>query len=224
MTPDFEKSYGQCVAGVDEVGRGPLAGPVMACAFTFLAPPLRGGGWSEAPSGGAPFLADIRDSKQLSAPKREEIAEQLHHAQKAGQCAFAIAEATVEEIDHVNILQATFLAMQRAVSLLHHKVPTLDHLLIDGNRLPALPLPATAIVKGDSKSMSIAAASILAKVARDRLMTRLSQEHPHYGWETNAGYGTATHLAALHTHGITRWHRKSFAPVAACLSPADIHA
>lgn len=161
------------------------------------------------PSEGLPpdIEAKINDSKKLSDKQREAL---FPHLTKL--CCFAVGEASVSEIDTINILHASLLAMTRAVrglSLQPH------HALIDGNKLPKdLPCPATAIVKGDSKSLSIAVASIIAKVTRDRLMRELAAQHPHYGWEKNAGYGTALHLDALRLHGTTIWHRTSFTPVA----------
>jgi len=187
----YERQVGGRVAGVDEAGRGPLAGPVVAAALVFRAKrPPRG----------------IDDSKKLTAAARE----YLFHA-IMGCADVGVGSASVEEIDRVNILQATFLAMQRALAALAF-VP--DHVLVDGNRMPpALPCPATTIVEGDAHSLSIAAASIVAKVTRDRLMLQLAAQHPGYGWETNMGYGTATHLDGLNRLGITIHHRLSFAPV-----------
>jgi ribonuclease HII len=180
-----------CVAGVDEVGRGPLAGPVTAAAV--ILDPAR------IPPG-------LNDSKKLTQARRVALAKDLH------ACAHvSIAHASVDEIDQLNILRASHLAMQRAIAGL----PTPpDHLLIDGNQLPrALPCHAETIIKGDARSLSIAAASIVAKVARDQIMVILAQQHPGYGWETNAGYGTAAHLEALLNLGPTPHHRRSFAPV-----------
>lgn len=204
--PDFalEDAAGPLavVCGVDEVGRGPIAGPVTAAAAIL-------------PRALPAELADaINDSKKLTEAKREALVPLIeHHA-----VAWAIAEASVAEIDQINILQAALLAMTRAVEKLS-VAPTLA--LIDGNRAPkALPCPAQTVVKGDARSLSIAAASILAKVARDRLMTALDREFPGYGWAGNAGYPTPAHLEALRRLGPTPWHRRSFAPVAALL-PGD---
>lgn len=185
---------GKIICGVDEVGRGPLAGPVIAAAAIL-------------PLGGLPdaIAGQIQDSKKLSAAKREALFDPLTQL-----CSYAVAEADVAEIDRINILWASMLAMQRAVAGLPQ---TPDVALIDGNRCPQLPCAAVAIVKGDDKSLSIAVASIIAKVTRDRLMAALAVEFPFYGWERNAGYGTAQHLAALRAHGTTPWHRDSFAPV-----------
>jgi ribonuclease HII len=185
---------GKIICGVDEVGRGPLAGPVVAAALIL-------------PRGGLPpeIAGKIRDSKQLNPRQRESLFPVLTQL-----CCYAIAEASVREIDELNILHASLLAMKRAVEGLSIKP---NHALIDGNRAPKLKCSATPIVKGDSQSLSIAAASIIAKVTRDRFMKKLAEEHPGYGWERNAGYGTPEHLAALRQLGPTIWHRDSFAPV-----------
>ncbi len=178
------------VCGVDEVGRGPLAGPVTACAV-ILDP-------ERIPEG-------LADSKTLSLAKREWL-----HGQLLAFAQVSVAHATVEEIDELNILRASHLAMERAVAGLG----AVSHCLIDGNLVPAgLKGRAEAIVKGDAKSLSIAAASIVAKVVRDRLMVDLAQQHPGYGWEANAGYPTKAHLQALLDLGVTPWHRRSFGPV-----------
>lgn len=192
--PDFshEHQFSGLVAGVDEAGRGPIVGPVVAAAV-ILNP-------NNLPAG-------INDSKKLSAAKREALFETI----KSSAIAYCIASASAQEIDEINILQASLLAMQRAVSGLSQ---TPSHALIDGNQTPKLlPCPATTLVSGDAKSLSIAAASILAKVTRDRMMEELAETYPHYGWERNAGYPTAAHLAALAAHGITPHHRRSFRPV-----------
>ena len=179
------------VAGVDEVGRGPLCGPVTAAAV-ILDP-------AHIPEG-------IGDSKSLSAAKREMLAGAIMASAR-----WSVAHASVAEIDRLNILNASHLAMERAVAGLG-MVP--GFVLVDGNRLPkSLPRPARAVVKGDGKSLSIAAASILAKVVRDCLMVDLAQQHPGYGWERNAGYPTPDHLAALLNLGVTPLHRRSFKPV-----------
>lgn len=179
------------VCGVDEVGRGPLAGPVTAAAV--ILDPAR-------------IPAGLGDSKTLSSTKRERLfAEIMATAQ------VSVAHASVDEIDTLNILRASHLAMERAVAGL--ATPP-AHALIDGNLIPAgLKGRAEAIVKGDAKSLSIAAASIIAKVTRDRIMVDLAQQHPGYGWEANAGYPTKEHLAALLNLGVTPWHRRSFRPV-----------
>ncbi len=179
------------IAGVDEVGRGPLAGPVTAAAVILDLEAL--------PEG-------LNDSKKLTAKRRAAL-----EAQIMAQTTWAVAHATVEEIDSLNILRASHLAMERAVAALD---PQPDYLLIDGNLIPnGLTLPAEAVVKGDGKSMSIAAASILAKEARDRIMVDLAQQFPGYGWEKNAGYPTSQHREALVKIGVTPHHRRSFKPV-----------
>jgi ribonuclease HII len=180
-----------CVAGVDEVGRGPLAGPVTAAAVRLH--PDR-------------IPAGLHDSKRLSAAKRNALFDVLIEVAEV-----SIAHASVEEIDSLNILRAAHLAMERAVAGL----PTApDHVLVDGNLIPrGLSCPATAVVKGDTLCLSIAAASIVAKVTRDRIMVDLAQQFPGYGWETNMGYPSAAHRAALQTLGVTPFHRRSFAPV-----------
>lgn len=190
--PDFsiESAYNGIIVAIDEVGRGPWAGPVVTAAVV-LDP-------HNIPAG-------INDSKKLSAAKREALFHAITASAKT-----AIGMATVEEIDQLNILQATFLAMQRAYDALavHAEIA-----LIDGNKAPKLPCPTRCVVKGDAISLSIAAASIIAKVTRDRLMASLAREYPFYGWETNAGYGTKVHQQGLATHGLTPHHRKSFAPI-----------
>lgn len=192
--PDFihELRHAGLVAGVDEAGRGPLAGPVVAAAVILNR--------DDCPDG-------LNDSKKLSATRRAALETEI----RACAVAFGIGMAQVEEIDELNILWATMLAMTRAVEALGRDCA---HILVDGNRCPRWGWPSTAIVEGDAKSLSIAAASILAKEERDRIMIAAAREHPHYGWETNKGYGSAKHLAALRAHGPTPLHRRSFAPVA----------
>jgi len=183
------------IAGVDEAGRGPLAGPVVAAAVILdELKPIQG----------------LADSKKLSEMRREKLFDEI----RAKALCFSIAEASVEEIDTLNILQATMLAMKRAVEGLRlkpHKV------LVDGNRLPQLDILAEAIVQGDAKVPAISAASILAKVQRDRLCATMHQAHPQYGFDQHKGYGTQAHLDALTLHGASPWHRRSFAPVAKVL-------
>ena len=190
--PDFslEQKMPGLVAGIDEVGRGPFAGPVVAAAVV-LTP-------DNIPNG-------IQDSKKLSKQKREALFTEILQSADVG-----IGEASVSEIDKLNILQATFVAMKRALKALNQSP---DSLLIDGNRDPKLGVPSQLIVKGDSISLSIAAASIVAKVTRDRKMCALSEQYPHYGWEKNAGYGTAEHRKGLSLFGVTPQHRRSFAPI-----------
>jgi len=186
------------IAGVDEAGRGPLAGPVFAAEVILddLSP-----------------IKGLADSKKLSPFKRLK----LHDDIRARALCCSVAQASVEEIDHLNILQATMLAMQRAVQGLRLKP---GKVLVDGNRLPILDILAEAIVKGDSKVPSISAASILAKVERDRWCESIDQAFPNYGFARHKGYGTASHMSALQTHGPTIWHRRSFAPVSALLHKA----
>jgi ribonuclease HII len=194
--PDLkhEKRIGGRVAGVDEVGRGPLAGPVLAAAVILPARLPRG------------LAALIDDSKKLSAPAR---ATALAALQNAG-AQIAFGAASVPEIARLNILHAALLAMRRAIAALP-VAP--DHVLVDGNRVPGIAIPCTAVVGGDALSLSIAAASIAAKELRDALMRRLHARHPHYGWAQNAGYGVAAHRAALRAHGPTRHHRANFGPL-----------
>lgn len=178
-------------AGIDEVGRGCLAGPVVAAAVIL----------SEDFD-----LPGLTDSKQLTAHRREDY--DLNIREMA--IAVSVGSATVEEIDRLNILGATFLAMERAIEGLE---PRPEYLLIDGNRFRShLEIPYETIVGGDGRVASIAAASIVAKVYRDHLMAHLAEEYPEYHWERNAGYGTAVHLAAIRSHGLTPHHRRSFAP------------
>ena len=180
------------IAGVDEVGRGPLAGPVVAAAVILLAP-----------------VEGLADSKVLAPPVREQLAAALRGAARIG-----VGAASVAEIDHLNILQASLLAMRRAVLRLGC-LP--DLALIDGNRTPDLPCPAEAVVDGDALIPAISAASIIAKVTRDRLMQRLAGRYPGYGWNTNVGYATALHRDALWRLGPCRHHRRSFVTVQGCL-------
>jgi len=202
MPPDltFENARPGPVAGVDEVGRGPWAGPVVAAAVILEQ--------GSIPPG-------IDDSKALTRRRREALFEVLR-----GSAIIGIGQATVEEIERLNILGAALLAMNRAVEALG-VVP--GHALIDGNRLPQLPCPASALVGGDRRSLSIAAASVIAKVTRDRIMAQLAADHPGYGWERNAGYGTAEHRAALDRLGVTVHHRRGFKPIARRLEQNPIH-
>ncbi|HEY9149855.1 MAG: ribonuclease HII [Gammaproteobacteria bacterium] len=187
------------IAGVDEVGRGPLAGPVVAAAV-ILDP--------ERP------IAGLADSKQLSEKRREALSELIMEQ----ALAWHIARAEVEEIDRINILQASLLAMQRAVLALK---PMAELALIDGNRCPELPCPAQAVVKGDSLVAAISAASIIAKVARDREMVALDRDYPGYGLARHKGYPSRQHIEALQTLGVTSIHRRSYAPVRRLLEMND---
>jgi len=183
---------------VDEAGRGPWAGPVVAAAVILDPKHLHKG---------------IDDSKKLKPQARDTLYETIMHTAQVG-----VGQASVEEIDTLNILAATMLAMQRAVAAL----PALPALaLIDGNRLPALACPAKFVIRGDALSLSIAAASIIAKVTRDRLMTDMARDWPHYGFERHFGYGTPHHQSALATHGPCPHHRRSFAPIAALLAARE---
>ena len=179
---------GERIAGVDEVGRGPLAGPVVAAAV-ILPRPIDG----------------LADSKALSAAKRERL-----YAQITAEALVGIGAASVREIDSLNILQATLLAMRRAVVRLP-ETPMMA--MVDGNQNPGLGLRTELVIKGDALVPEISAASIVAKVVRDRLMTRLARRYPHYGWHSNAGYGSALHRDAMASVGGTAHHRRSFAPL-----------
>jgi len=196
-TPDFSfetaatnRGYSRIV-GVDEVGRGPLAGPVVAAAV-WLDP-------NHIPDG-------MNDSKKLTAKRREALYDQI-----LAVADVSIASCSVEEIDDINILQASLRAMERAVAGLKTRA---DYVLVDGNKIPAaFGLNAEAIIKGDARSLSISAASIVAKTWRDRLMVDLAQQYPGYGWEKNAGYGTKLHMEGLTKFGVTPHHRRSFKPI-----------
>jgi ribonuclease HII len=187
---------GRTLCGVDEAGRGPLAGPVFAaCVVLDPIRPIEG----------------LADSKVLSPSQRETLAVAI----QARARAWAVASASVEEIDRLNILQATLLAMRRAVQQLD-LVP--DEVLVDGNRCPAIDHPVRAVIKGDATVPAICAASILAKTARDRSMCELHALRPEYGFDRHKGYPTPDHLAALRRHGVSEYHRRSFAPVRALLA------
>ena len=180
------------ISGVDEAGRGPLAGPVVAAAVILC-------------DGG---IVGLDDSKKLSAKRRAAL-----EAQILASCIVGVGTASVAEIDEINILQATLLAMTRAVAALGI-IPT--HILVDGNRLPQWPHTAEAVIGGDAIHPCISAASIIAKEHRDRIMRAAAIKHPYFGWDRNMGYGTKEHIAALGKFGATAFHRKSFAPVARC--------
>ncbi|MGH7604728.1 MAG: ribonuclease HII [Gemmatimonadaceae bacterium] len=186
---DLRAAKGPLLAGVDEVGRGPIAGPVVACAVIMPAE--------------VRAISGVDDSKRLTHLQRVRLAGKIR--QRA--VAFALGAASVREIERINIYQASALAMHRAL----RRLPvTPDHVVIDGRAMRTLPIPHTAVVHGDARCFSIACASIIAKVTRDLLMTRLAQRYPHYIWEHNAGYTTRDHVAGLAAHGITPHHRKSF--------------
>ena len=206
--PDYALEQPFCrqgaVIGVDEAGRGPWAGPVTASAF-----------WIN-PERKDKLPKTLTDSKKLSALKREQIRQELCAPDKGHL--WAIRHTSVVEIDRAGILSATFSAMADAVYSLadllaqRHNIQ-LSMVLIDGNLLPPLDVPCQAVISGDSRSLSIAAASVLAKVARDEVMRDLANTYPDYGWQTNAGYGTKSHQNALQEFGVTPHHRKSFAPI-----------
>ena len=204
--PDLrlERRARRIVCGIDEAGRGPLAGPVVAAAVIL--------GDGRGQTRGLPRLLidGLDDSKRVAPERRVVLAAALVEAARVRLVRFGIAAASAAEIDRLNILAATELAMARA---LHALGVTPDLALVDGNRAPPLSCPVETVVGGDGLSLSIAAASILAKVARDRLMVRLAVRHPGYGWEHNMGYGTAAHRDALFRLGPTPHHRHSFAPV-----------
>ena len=189
---DLRSTRGPLLAGVDEVGRGPLAGPVVACAVVM-------------PSD-ARAIRGVDDSKQLGAADREKLAGRIHER----AIALSIGAASVREIDRLNIYHASVLAIRRAITRL--KVMP-NHVVIDGLTIRTLGIEHTAVVGGDGRCHSIACASIIAKVTRDRLMHALAKRHPHYHWETNKGYGTPEHHAGLASHGATKHHRYSFGPV-----------
>jgi len=197
LVPDLslELRYrGLRVAGIDEAGRGPLAGPVLAAAVVFR-------------DGGPPpdLVEQLNDSKLLTAAARSALLPLIYEHAEVG-----VGSATVDEIDSINILQATFLAMGRALAALG-EAPVVA--LVDGNQAPKLCCPVETVIGGDGRSASIAAASIVAKVMRDTQMIGLAEQHPGYGWERNVGYGTPEHLAALHRLGVSVHHRRSFRPV-----------
>jgi ribonuclease HII len=203
--PDFalEQDCGGLVCGIDEAGRGPLAGPVVAAAVILerrrLPRALRHG---------------LDDSKQLAPERRAELYGLLLSLAAGGHAAIGVGASSAIEIDHFNILRGTFRAMGRALSALTALGRAPDAALVDGNMPPPLPCRVVTAIEGDGRSLSIAAASIVAKVTRDRLMGALAPRYPVYGWATNVGYSTAEHLEALGMHGPTPHHRRSFAPVA----------
>jgi ribonuclease HII len=215
--PNFaiERRCEGVVCGIDEAGRGPLAGPVVAAAVIIDRRRFRG-----------ELRAVLDDSKALSRELRESCYRALFSCALAGAVSIGVGAASAREIDRINILRASLLAMARAVRGLNLSpggVP--DIALVDGNVAPALPCAVQTIVKGDALSFSIAAASVIAKVTRDRIMHRLAARYPGYGWDTNVGYGTAEHGHAIRLRGVTPHHRRSFAPVRLAISqPADFFA
>jgi ribonuclease HII len=192
LEKQLRQTRGPLLAGVDEVGRGPLAGPVVACAVVMPAD--------------ARAIRGVDDSKKLTAEEREVLAVRIRER----ALSYAVGAASVREIDRLNIYHAAVLAMRRALARLS-VVP--DHVLVDGNPVRTLGRAHTAVVGGDACCHSIACASIVAKVTRDRLMRALARRHPYYRWETNAGYGTPEHHSGMASHGITAHHRRSFSPV-----------
>lgn len=189
---DLRAERGPLLAGVDEVGRGPLAGPVVACAV--IMPP------------GMKAIRGVDDSKMLTAEERNKLCSRIQER----ALSYALGAASVREIERLNIYQASVLAMRRALGRLN---VTPDHVIIDGKTMRTLPVPHTAIVHGDARCHSIACASIVAKVTRDRLMARLAVRYPAYTWERNVGYTTKAHIRGLDSHGITPHHRRSFVRV-----------
>ena len=207
--PDFsfEKSLNvsTLIVGLDEAGRGPWCGPVVAACV----------GWPnlQCPDD---LAHQINDSKKLTAQKREQLYDKIIQTTPI----WGIGQASAKEIDEINILQASFLAMRRALDQVIKKGFHPNIALIDGNRLPDWEIEKHALIGGDGKSLSIAAASILAKVTRDRIMMKLAQKYPYYGWEKNAGYGTKAHQQGLAKYGITPEHRRSYAPIQKILKKA----
>lgn len=201
--PDWseENNFNGIIAGIDEAGRGPWVGPVVAGAVVFFTRNIN-----------PVLLKSLNDSKKLSSKKREELFELIIKESNLGNLSYGIGEASAQEIDKINILQATFNAMRRAVDNLS-VAP--DIALIDGNQTPRpFKCKVKTVIKGDAISMSIAAASIVAKVYRDNLLKDLAIKYPQYGFEKNAGYGTKVHIDALQKYGITPEHRKSYKPIA----------
>lgn len=198
---EIENSFNKIIAGIDEAGRGPWCGPVTSAAVII-----------NQEKCSSKLISLLNDSKKLSKKKRDMIYELLIEEEKSGGVIIGVGEASAKEIDEINILQATFLAMTRAYQNLSQKP---EMLIIDGNKIPQnLDIEAKAIIKGDSLSNSIAAASIIAKVTRDNQMEELAKAFPEYGWENNAGYGTKVHIEAIEKYGITEHHRKSYKPIA----------
>lgn len=196
---DFDQQFKAPVCGIDEVGRGPLCGPVTSACVMIKPESLDNVLW-----------ASVTDSKKLTAKKREALYDFILE-----NSFYGLAEASAQEIDKLNIHHATLLAMKRAYEvMLTTGCPAIKTALIDGKFSPDILCPTQTVIKGDSLSLSIGAASIIAKVTRDRLMAQLHEEFPHYAWDRNAGYGTKAHMAGLDSHGLTRHHRMSFAPCA----------
>ena len=205
---DIENKLEGLIVGIDEAGRGPWAGPVVAGAVCILDRNIH-----------PDILANLNDSKKLSASKREKLYKLLYEEEQNGKLQIGVGQSSADEIDEKNILQATFIAMNRAVEQLKSK-PNIA--IIDGNQLPKqFPIKAQSIIKGDSKSFSIAAASIIAKVYRDQLMKDLSTKYPYYAFEKNAGYGTKAHIEGIQKHGVIKGcHRCSYKPIQEALKNA----
>jgi len=204
--PDFELEdmHDGPVFGLDEVGRGPLAGPVVA-ACVYIPPDVRP----------LPFILELKDSKKIAKPKLEVLYDVITQ-----HCVWRVAEISPLEVDEINVLQASLKAMKLSLEAMDTN-PVFA--LVDGNKLPQIPCPAACVIKGDNKSYSIAAASIVAKVTRDRIMKALHDDFPHYGWDSNAGYGAKVHMDGINAHGITEHHRKSYAPVKNYLEYGHTH-
>ena len=199
MLKEFDAQFTSPVCGIDEVGRGPLCGPVTSACVHIPSSVLDN-----------PLWDSINDSKKISAVKREKLFEPLKEF-----CFYGIAEASAQEIDQLNIHHATLLAMKRAYEDMIDRFDVMPNIaLIDGKFAPDISCQTQTVIKGDGLSLCIAAASIIAKVTRDKLMKQLHVEHPHYGWDTNSGYGTKVHMEGLQSHGLTPFHRLSFAPCA----------
>ena len=200
---ELRQTFGPLIAGIDEVGRGPLAGPVVACAVV-MPPDVRA-------------IPGVDDSKRLLAAERVRLAAKIRER----ALGVAVGAASVREIDRLNIYHATVLAMRRALA----RLPvTPDHVVVDGNRIRTLTVAHTAVVGGDHRCYSVACASIIAKVTRDRVMRALAGRHPQYRWDTNVGYATSEHLKGMNEHGVTLHHRRSFIPVAQLSLGLDIGA
>ncbi len=199
MLKEFDAQFTASLCGIDEVGRGPLCGPVVSACVHIPQDNLDN-----------PLWDSINDSKKISAVKREKLFEPIKEL-----CVFGIAEASAQEIDQLNIHHATLLAMKRAYEAMTacHDM-SIQTALIDGKFAPDITCETQTVIKGDGLSLCIAAASIIAKVTRDRLMTSLHNDYPHYGWNSNSGYGTKVHMEGLQSHGLTPFHRLSFAPCA----------
>lgn len=199
MSNVFDLQFKAPVCGIDEVGRGPLCGPVTSVCALIKPKSLDN-----------PLWKSVTDSKKLTAKKRDMLYDFL-----IDSCFYGIAEASAQEVDQLNIHHATLLAMKRAYeAMVTAGCPAIETALIDGKFSPDIPCSTQTVIKGDSLSLSIGAASIIAKVTRDRLMVKLHEEFPYYAWDRNAGYGTKDHMAGLDSHGLTPYHRMSFAPCA----------